>query len=394
MKRIFCFVLFLCIIFLSACDGKTPEAEEKAEEVRAVWISIYDMAELKGVSEGGFRAKCENIFRDIHERGFTDVFVQVRPSGDALYDSEIFPWSKYISGEEGRSPGYDPLKIFLEAAHSRKLNLHAWINPYRISSTSFDIEKLSADNPARAMYENNSGDIYLSTEGIYYNPASEQVQKLILDGIREIVKNYDVDGIHIDDFFYPAIEEEIDRNEYSEYKENSGKASLDDWRRSQVNAFVSGMYSAVKNENEKIIVSISPSADITADRNVHYADVALWCSEGGYCDWIIPQAYYGFDNEYLPFKRSVNEWKQLVTNEKVKLIIGLAAYKCGNEDLYAGKGKDEWEKNDDILLRQLKYLRKKECDGFSLFSYNSLAFQNPSMKTEWRNFSEEIISAQ
>lgn len=391
MKRIFCFVLCLCFVFLSACS-ESGETAEKSEEIRAVWISIYDMAEFKGMSEGGFRAKSENMFRDISERGIKDVFVQVRPSGDALYESEIFPWSKYISGEQGKSPGYDPLEIFLKTAHSHNLTLHAWINPYRISSTSSDMENLSEDNPARVMYKNNSSDIYLSTEGIYYNPASEKVQKLILDGVRELVKNYDIDGIHIDDFFYPTTDEEIDKNEYADYKENSGKDSLDVWRRNQVNAFVSGMYSAVKSEKENVIVSISPSADIVADTNVHYADVALWCSEKGYCDWIIPQIYYGFDNEYLPYKKAVNQWKKLVTNENIKLVIGLASYKCGAEDLYAGNGKDEWQKNDNILCEQLKYLRKKECDGFSLFSYNSLAIPNGTMKTEWENFKAEIIS--
>lgn len=392
MKRIFCFVLCLCMIFLSACDGNVAEKEEKSDEIRAVWISIYDMSELKGMSEGGFRAKCENIFSDVSRRGLNHVFVQVRPSGDALYRSDIFPWSRYISGEEGVSPGYDPLEIFLKTAHSYNLKLHAWINPYRISATSSNMEKLSETNPARQMYENNPSDVYLSTEGIYYNPASEKVQKLILDAVREIVKNYDVDGIHIDDFFYPTTDEEIDKNEYEKYKENSGKATLDDWRRNQVNAFVSGMYSAVKSENENIIVSISPSADIVADKNVHYADVALWCSQKGYCDWIIPQVYYGFDNEYLPYKKSVNQWKKTVTDESIKLVIGLASYKCGVEDLYAGSGKNEWQKNDDVLYRQLKYLRKKECDGFSLFSYNSLAIPNGTMKTEWENFRNEIIS--
>lgn len=393
MKRIFCFVLCLCMIFLSACGGVEPEKEEKADEIRAVWISVYDMADLKGMSEGGFRAKCENMFKDISERGLNHVFVQVRPSGDALYKSEIFPWSKYISGEQGVSPGYDPLEIFLKTAHSFGLKLHAWINPYRVSSTSSDMEKLSETNPARRMYNDNPRDVYLSTEGIYYNPASEKVQKLILDGVREIVKNYDVDGIHIDDFFYPTTDEEIDKNEYEEYKGHSGKASLDEWRRNQVNAFVSGMYSAVKSEKENVIVSISPSADIVADTNVHYADVTLWCSEKGYCDWIIPQVYYGFENEYLPYRKSVNQWKELVATEDVKLVIGLASYKCGAEDLYAGKGKEEWQKNEDILCRQLKYLRKKDCDGFSLFSYNSLAVPNGTMETEWENFETEIISA-
>lgn len=386
MKRIFVLLMCFIITFLSSCQS-VNEKKEKEDEIRALWISVYDLASFKGISEGGFRAKAENMFSDIEERGFNNVFFQVRPSGDALYESEIFPWSKYISGEEGKSPGYDPLGIFISCAHSHNIRIHAWINPYRISSVSADMEKLSRNNPARKMYTENPDDIYLSTEGIYYNPASEKVRKLLLDGVREIVKNYDLDGIHIDDFFYPTTDGEIDKKAYEKYRKNSGTESLDEWRKIQVNAFVSGMYSAVKNEDEKIIVSISPSADISADEMVHYADVSLWCSENGYCDWIIPQVYYGFENEYMPYKDVLSRWKKLVTNEKIKLVIGLSPYKCGAEDLYAGKGRNEWIENDDILSRQLTFLRKKKCCGFSLFSYNCLDLANETMESEWKNFS-------
>ncbi len=391
MKRISAFFICLILFFLCGCDGEIQEQTEKTKEIRALWISIYDMSQFKGVSEGGFRAKAENMFRDIAEKDFQHVFVQVRPSGDALYKSEIYPWSKYISGEQGLSPGYDPLEIFISVAHSHNLKLHAWINPYRISGTSSDMENLSDDNPARKMYEQNGSDIYFSTNGIYYNPASLNVQKLILDGVRELVKNYDIDGIHIDDFFYPTTDEEIDKNEFAEYKDNKGKSSLGEWRREQVNAFVTGMYSAVKNKNKNIIVSISPCADIEENKNTHFADVEKWCSQSGFCDWIIPQIYYGFRNEYMPFDRVLDNWCDIVTNKDVKLIIGLASYKCGEEDLYAGKGKDEWQTKDNILSEQLKLLRKKECDGFSLFSYNSLSLPNDTMKSEWELFSRELV---
>lgn len=381
----------MILFFLCGCGGEVQEQPEKTQEIRAIWISIYDMSQFKGISEGGFRGKAENMFRDIAERGFRHVFVQVRPSGDALYKSEIFPWSKYISWEQGVSPGYDPLEIFLSVAHSHGLKLHAWINPYRISGTSSDMENLSDDNPARKMYEKKRSDIYFSTNGIYYNPASLNVQKLILDGVRELVTNYDIDGIHIDDFFYPTTNEEIDKNEFAEYKENKGTSSLHEWRCEQVNAFVSGMYSAVKSKNKNIIVSISPSADIEENKNTHFADVEKWCKEDGFCDWIIPQIYYGFRNEYMPFEKTLDRWCDIVTNENVKLVIGLASYKCGEEDLFAGKGKDEWQMQDDILSEQLKSLRKKDCAGFSLFSYNSISLPNETMKNEWELFSCELV---
>ena len=126
-----------------------------------------------------------------------------------------------------------------------------------------------------------------------------------------------------------------------------------------MNAFVTGMYSAAKTENENIIVSISPMADIETDMNTHFADVKLWSKDSGYCDWIIPQVYYGMKNETMPYKKVVNKWCKLVTKENVKLIIGLASYKCVEEDLHAGSGKSEWQNDEGILKKQLQYLRKR-----------------------------------
>ncbi len=396
MKRFIAVLLCVILTAFSGCgtiENKTPKKKTEvteAEEIRAIWISIYDMAEFKGMSEGGFSDKADNMFRDISSRGFRDVFIQVRPCSDAVYQSDIFPWSKYISGEQGKSPGYDPFAIFLKIAHAYNLKVHAWINPYRISGTSQDMNDLSDNHPAKRIYEENENDIYFCTNGIYYNPASIKVQKLILDGVREIVEKYDVDGVHIDDFFYPTTDEGIDKNEYDEYRKNSGTATLADFRREQVNAFVAGMYSAAKNKDENIIVSISPASDIEKNINTHYADVKLWAGEDGYCDWIIPQIYYGFENETMPYKEVLEKWCGIVTNENIKLVIGLGSYKCGESDLYAGNGKDEWLNNTDILAKQLSLLREKGCDGFSVFSYNSLALPNETAEKEWKNFKEEM----
>lgn len=393
MKRLFS-IFLIFIVLLSGCaaqkkPGKGDE-EKSPEEIRALWISIYDLSEFKGISEGGFRAKAENMFADIAGRGFNHIFLQVRPFSDAFYKSEIFPWSKYISGEEGKSPGYDPLAVFIKVAHSHNLKLHAWINPYRISATSSEMKHLADSNPAKSMYEKNTSDIYVSQQGIYYNPASLTVQKLILDGVRELVNNYDIDGIHIDDFFYPTTSEDIDKTEYEKYKQNSGNLTLDQFRLEQVNAFVSGMYSVAKAKDESIIVSISPGADIDKNMNELYADVRSWSQKEGFCDWLIPQIYYGFKNESKPFRETVKEWETLADERCVKLIIGLASYKCGEIDSYAGKGQNEWRENNDILSRQLKFLRAEKLSGYAIFSYGSLKFPNETMVKEWEFFSEEL----
>ncbi len=385
MKRILSIFSVIALMFcLTACSGsKTENPPEREEEIRAVWISVYDMAELRGIGEGGFRAKVSSMFDDIKEKGFNNIFLHVRPSGDALYKSSIFPWSRYISGEEGISPGYDPLSIFLLLAHERGLKLHAWINPYRISNTSSDMQKLSSENPAVKMYEENASDLFFSISGIYYNPASDRVKKLVLGGVREIVENYDIDGIHIDDFFYPTADEEIDKNEYAEYKKNEGQKSLSDFRLEKVSEFVSEMYKIAKAEDENIIVSISPAGDIDANYSVHFADVKRWMTKDGFCDWMIPQIYFGFKNEYMPFKKVLDEWCE--ANEKSKLIPGLATYKSGEIDTYAGSGADEWQTSSDILKRQIEYSRKKECSGFSVFSYSSMRVANSQMQKELYN---------
>ena len=385
MKRII--ALLCCFVFFCGCTNikKENKKEENApEEIRCVWLSIYDMGVLQCLSEGGFRIKAESIFKDINEKGFNHVFVQVRPYSDAFYESEIFPWSKYCSGVQGKSPGYDFFGIMVELAHKYSLKIHAWINPYRIASSVAEMEKLSDNNPAKIMYQNTPTDIYFASNGIYYNPASDRVRKLILDGIREIIEKYKVDGVHIDDFFYPTTNEEIDKKEYEEYKRKAGEKSLAEFRINQVNAFVTGMYSLIKSKNKSIIVSISPSGDIEKNKTTLYADVKEWSTENGYCDWIIPQVYYGFENEKMPFEDVLKVWKNLVTNKNIKLIIGLGFYKAGQTDFYAGKGKNEWTENDDVLSRQLKTLRKENCDGFSAFSYGSIVGK------EWENFRSEM----
>ena len=390
MKRIMallCSFLFLCSCATVKNENQKSKIESEEKEIRCVWLSVYDMGVLQGLSEGGFRKKAENIFKDIHSKGFNHVFVQVRPYSDAFYESEIFPWSKYCSGVQGKSPGYDVLGIFVDLAHKYSLEIHAWINPYRVTSNVAEMEKLSDNNPAKIMYQDTPSDIYFASNGIFYNPASERVRKLILDGIREILEKYDVDGIHIDDFFYPATDEEIDKKEYDEYKRNSGEKSLDEFRRNQVNAFVTGMYSLVKNKDESIIVSISPSADIEKNLTTLYADVKEWSGGNGFCDWIIPQIYYGFYNETMPFERILEEWQSIVTNKNIKLIIGLGFYKAGQADFYAGTGRNEWTDRDNILSSQLRLLRERNCDGFSVFSYGSIGSGNGK---EWDNFTKEM----
>lgn len=372
----FFIVFIVSVLTFTSCIKENVRKEisqNNEQNIQGVWVSVYDMDFLKN-DESNFEVCAENMFKDIAKKNFNNVFLQVRPFSDALYDSEIFPWSSYLTGVQGQDPGFDPLKIMIEKAHNYNLKLHAWINPYRILYGN-DTTKICKDNPAYEMIQSKDDSVFVCESGIFYNPSSMKVQKLILDGIREIVKNYDVDGIHIDDYFYPVTSDEIDKAQYEKY---DGELTVDEWRTTNVNSFVSGMYSAVKTIDKNTIVSISPSGNLESNYTSHFADVRKWLSESGYADWIIPQIYFGFENEYSPFEKVLDEWKSLKKNENVSLVIGLALYKCNKVDENAGNGINEWTENSDIIKRQVDLCKDL---GFVLYSYpytNSTEFINLS----------------
>ena len=199
------------------------------------------------------------------------------------------------------------------------------------------------------------------------------MQRLIIDGVDELLRNYDIKGIHIDDYFYPPDFGEKDKADYEAYIKKGGKLSLSQWRKENVNSLVSAIYAKVKSFGEDKIFSISPAGNIKRNNDEIYADVKLWC-KGGYCDIILPQIYFGFENETLPFEKCLDSWLELTDSEKVTLIPALALYKRGKEDIYAGKAKNEWLENNDVITRQIEMLKSKNCQGFGLYSCSYINF--------------------
>ncbi len=358
---------------------KTFGKSDMETEMRAVWISCYEFPSAKE-GEEAFRTSVSEMFKNIKDFGLNTVFVHVRPFADAIYPSKIFPWSKYIC--DGKNPGFDPLSVMIACAKKYSLSFHAWINPFRVS-LSGDVSGLNDNSPAKSILGKNTGDVAVLSNGIYFNPASTDVHSLIYNGVREILDNYDVDGIHIDDYFYPASDEKIDSLKYEQYRKSGGNKSIATWRKDSVNAFVSGLYSLVKGYGEDKIFSISPAGNPDANESVLFADVKLWVSSFGYADIVIPQLYFGFKNGTLPFEQTAELWSQLSTCDSVEIVWGLSAYKCGNEDENAGVGRYEWVENDDILSRQLSLVRKlKRYNGFALFSYSYIFQQKNNEKSK------------
>lgn len=369
--------------------GTTRPAETQTE-LRGIWISCYDYISAAGKTRSEYKAETDKMFKSIADCGFNTAFVHMRAFSDAFYESDIYPYSSFVAGTEGASLPFDPFKVILESAKKYGISVHGWINPFRVS-TKNDPSLLSASNPAKKILDggNSEGEVCILKNGIYYNPACVSNHKLILDGVREILGKYDIDGIHIDDYFYPSTDKSIDSKQYSQYKASGGALSLAEWRRASVNSFVSSLYSTVKATNSNLTVSISPAAQIEKNKNELYADCALWLSSKGYADIIIPQIYFGFEHETLDFQSLLAEWSALPRNPQIKLVCGLAAYKCGKNDAYAGAGSAEWQENTDILARQLKCIRKnKNYSGFVVFSYKDL--NRAACKTEIQNLKEAV----
>ncbi len=377
MKRIGIFICIWVMVF-----SMLPlQAAAEEGEVRACWVASVgnlDFPSRMGLSSQGLKDEIDAIIENCKDMGLNTIFFQVRPTGDALYRSEIFPWSAYLTGTQGKAPdsGFDPLAYFIERAHKAKIQLHAWINPYRIGTGTNVWSRLSADNPAVLHPEYT----VTTADGLYYNPGLPEVRKLILDGVEEIARNYAIDGIHFDDYFYPYNNEDFDDSAaYSAY----GKGlSLADFRRDAVDQLVSKVGSVIKKHRKECQFGISPFG-IWANKWVHpagsettglsaysdiFADSKKWVEEG-WLDYICPQLYWSFDHKAAPFGVLVDWWDTLCVKNKVKLYIGLALYKVGTDEVGFEDG--------IIMNRQLHYISKKRSyAGHCFFRYGTM-IENP-----------------
>ena len=322
-----------------------------------IWLSYIDLNDMiYQKTEQEFRESFEQVCINCRSIDVNTLFVHCRAFGDALYKSQLFQRSKMLTQD------YDPLEIMTQIAHENDLSVHAWINPFRCETGEY-LE--NADSSFKIVDWYNKGDDrlkYVDTDSHYWlDPAYEEVRQLICDGVAEIIDNYDVDGIHFDDYFYPTTDTSFDETAFSA----SAETNLKKWRTDNINTMVKGVYDTIKEKNTNILFGISPQGNIDNNYNYMYADVAQWCSKSGYIDYILPQIYFGFENNTLPFETAANKWNDIVTNDDVSLYVGLAAYKIYSEDEYIN--------NNDILSMQINYCRNLgNYSGYALYNYISL----------------------
>ena len=313
------------------------------EEFRAVWVAtVYrlDYPSQATTDPAVLKRDADAILQECVELGMNAVILQVRPSADALYPSDYYPWSRYLTGTQGTAPrnGFDPLEYWVERAHALGLELHAWINPFRITKggqTEFD--SLTADHPARL-----HPDWVVEYEGeFYFNPGLPEVRAYIIQGAEELARSYDIDGVHLDDYFYPGSGFD-DADTYAQY--GAGFSDLGDWRRDNVNRLVEELGERLHAIDPNLSYGISPSG-VWADRSslpqgsnttggyesyyASYADSRKWVKEG-WIDYICPQVYWYIGHSSMDYETIVRWWADTVEGTGVSLYIGMADYQAGN----------------------------------------------------------------
>lgn len=368
--------------------NKTGNKVPITGEMRGVWIAFFEYNQ-KGYTESQWKAYVDKTMNDCKAKGFNSVFMHVRAFSDAMYPSKYYPWSRFASGKIGKNPGFDPLAYAVSSAHKHGLAFHAWINPYRITKDTTKTSALAKGSTiykwAKSKRASKRRNVLAYQGQLYLNPASKEVQTLVTNGVAEIVQNYNVDGIHFDDYFYPSLgtqyRKNFDAKEYNAYvkrckKEGTTADSIVTWRRNNVSKLLKSIHAKVKKIDKDCVFGISPAGNLDNlyAKNNYYADVKKWMNSNQYIDYICPQIYWSFNQSECPYKATTDEWCDIPRHDAVKMYIGIAGYRAGISSREAKAIADSsWSKSNTILKRQVEYLRQKQCNGFVLFSNQDLS---------------------
>ncbi|MDE2428994.1 MAG: family 10 glycosylhydrolase, partial [Burkholderiales bacterium] len=358
----------------------TKEAPPLPREFRAAWVSTVaniDWPSRRDLSTEKQKAEIITILNNAVQMKLNAIVLQVRPAADAIYPSAIEPWSEYLTGEQGKAPNpwYDPLQFWIEQAHARGLELHAWFNPYRartaVSRSPVSNRHISKTHPEVVK---QYGDLQ------WMDPGEPVAMQQTLDVITDVLRRYDVDGIHIDDYFYPypiknssgAEVEFPDEPSWRAYQLQGGQLDRADWRRSNVNRLVEAIHQRVRQEKSWVMFGVSPFGIGRPDRlpagingfsqyDKLYADVELWLSKG-WVDYLAPQLYWPINQGPQAFKVLFDYWRGQNTQGR-HIWPGLYTSRIDNSE-------KSW--SDEEILNQVDALREKGGDGHLHFSMVAL----------------------
>ena len=306
--------------------------------MRGVWVSSIsnlDFPSRTGLNATQGRAELAAIVARARGAGLNALFFQVRPESDALYMSSIEPWSRALTGTQGNDPGYDPLAVLLELAHAENIEVHAWINPYRASSSASS--RTASNHVSRTL----SAHAIRYGSGIVMDPSATAVRAHVVSVIEDIVTRYDVDGIHFDDYFYPypdmAATPFPDQTSYDAYLAGGGMMTRGDWRRDNVNALVRDVHDLITRVTPNVRFGISPFGiyrpgmpagirGLDAYAQI-YCDPVRWMNED-WVDYVVPQLYWPTTPAAQAFEPLVTWWGATAGAQE-HVFAGQAAYRLG-----------------------------------------------------------------
>lgn len=349
--------------------------------VRGVWISTVFNIDWPSQAASGNEEKQKNeyiaLLDKLAQSGINTVFVQVRPSADSIYPSSIVPWSNVLTGTSGKAPGYDPLQFIIDETHKRGMEFHAWFNPFR-ASTGSDTSKLASNHVVNTHPEwivKYSGKSYI-------NPGIPEARQHIIDAVMEVVNNYNIDGVHMDDYFYPSGETKSntfgDDNTYAMYNDKNIR-NKGDWRRDNISTFVQQLGQKIHAVKPSVSYGVSPfgvwrnkasdplGSDTKAGMSAYdstYADVRAWI-KNEWIDYVIPQVYWSLSRSEVRYDVITNWWADQVKGTNVKLYIGHAAYKLGTPEI-------GWNTAQEIINELYYNERLTEVKGSVFFSAKDL----------------------
>ncbi|MEN7549374.1 family 10 glycosylhydrolase [Rapidithrix thailandica] len=375
--RIFCWQLALLYSLFSKVYAQNPSPKR---EFRGVWVSTVanlDWPSQKGLSARQQQNEFIEILDHLKKCGINTVIVQVRPAANTLYPSNSEPWSEWITNDPERGPNYDPVEFMIYECRRRGMEFHAWFNPFRAMYYTQSREELPENHLAHLKPE------WIVTYGstLYLNPGIPEVRQYVIEQITEVVRKYNVDAVHLDDYFYPypipgrPFE---DKHTFSEFASNT--ENLHNWRRANIDQFVQALHEAIQQEKKHVKLGISPfgvwrnkeedpqfgsatEANVTAF-DANYADVRKWLQKH-WVDYVIPQIYWSQQFPEAPFGVLARWWAQNHFNRHV--YTGHAAYKIQNNA-------DSTWNNPEELPAQIRLTRTlhQSIQGNALFSCKSV----------------------
>lgn len=391
--------------FHSQEEIEIPKYFFDENSIRACWIAnVVNMDTPIMESIEQYQNELIKVLETLKSYNMNTAIFHVRPCNDAYYPSKLNPWSKYITGVQGKDPGFDVLKFFIDEAQKRNISVHAWFNPYRVNTEDITTLNMTKDEYLDTLAFNNFARLYKEhtildgANKIILRPGHPEVVDFVVKSLMEVVENYDIDAIHIDDFFYPyaPIPRDAEMDDYLKYRKDENQ-SFEDWRRSNVDLFIERVHKELFNfnqlNNKQIEFGISPFPIYRTNKRIldtgwekgsyhskgafqcydgQYSDIYKWMKEG-WIDYIVPQDYFSFRRKDVTYHDICWWWANICLETKTKLYIGHAIYHIGENDTkHASTWQDPYELHNQLAFNT----NFKNIKGSVIFRYQSLIPNN------------------